>query len=54
MKKSLKDTLKGYGFIAPWLICFLLFTVYPVALSLYYSLTDFEILSQSSFVGLKN
>lgn len=54
MNKSLKDTLKGYGFIAPWLICFLMFTVYPVALSFYYSLTDFDILSEPTFVGLKN
>lgn len=54
MKKTWKDTLKGYGFIAPWLICFFIFTIYPVALSFYYSLTDFDILSKPNFLGLEN
>lgn len=54
MNRNLKRNLTGYGFLAPWLICFFLFTVYPVVLSLYYSLTDFDILSAPKFVGLQN
>lgn len=54
MSSTLKRNLTGYGFIAPWLICFIVFTIYPVILSLYYSFTDFDILSAPKYVGLEN
>ncbi|MDO5422647.1 MAG: sugar ABC transporter permease [Eubacteriales bacterium] len=54
MHKQRKNNLQGYLFISPWLICFLIFTLYPVCMSFYYSLTDFDILSAPNFVGLEN
>jgi multiple sugar transport system permease protein len=44
----------GLAFIAPWLIGFVVFTAYPVAASLYYSLTDYPILKPPRWVGLEN
>ena len=45
----------GYLFIAPFVIAFLIFGLYPVYNTLYLSLTDTTLMSgQSNFVGLKN
>ncbi len=41
-------------FIAPWVIGLLAFTVYPMFLSLYYSLTEYKVVSDPEFVGLGN
>ena len=49
-----KNNLAGYFFISPWLICFLIFTLFPVGMSLYYSFTNFDILSAPDFIGLEN
>ena len=44
----------GYLYVAPWLIGFLVLQLYPLLASLYYSFTDFTILNEPSFVGLRN
>ena len=45
----------GYLFIAPFIIGFLIFGLYPVYNTLYLSFTDTTLLSnESSFIGLKN
>ena len=44
----------GLGFVSPWLIGFCLFTAVPVALSLYYSLTDYSLLNRPVWVGVGN
>ena len=54
MRHRFRDNMAGYAFIAPWLFCFLFFALIPVLLSLYYSLTDYDILSTPSFVGFTN
>lgn len=41
-------------FIAPWVIGLLAFTVYPMFLSLYYSLTEYKVVSDPEFVGAQN
>jgi multiple sugar transport system permease protein len=41
-------------FMAPWIIGFSAFYVYPMAASLYFSFTHYDILSQPSWVGLAN
>lgn len=46
--------IAGYLFIAPWLIGFLGLTAYPMFLSLYYSLTDYTLLEEIKWVGLRN
>jgi len=44
----------GLLFISPWLIGFLLFTLYPLASSFYYSLTRYGLLNPPNFLGLRN
>lgn len=48
------DGWVGYLFIAPWIIGFLLLTVYPIFRSLYLSFTDYSLLSEPVWVGLRN
>jgi multiple sugar transport system permease protein len=44
----------GYIYGGPVLIAFVLFNLYPMALGLYLSFTDWDILRPPVFVGLKN
>lgn len=44
----------GLVYIAPWLIGFLLFQLYPFVASFCYSFTDYTLLNRSQFVGLEN
>ena len=44
----------GLLYIAPWLLGFLLFQLYPFIASFCYSFTDYTLLNQPQFVGLKN
>ncbi|MFC5447770.1 carbohydrate ABC transporter permease [Paenibacillus aestuarii] len=46
--------ITGHLFISPWLIGFLLLTLYPMVQSLYYSFTDYSLLEEASWVGLRN
>jgi multiple sugar transport system permease protein len=41
-------------FISPWILGFLVFTLWPVIYSGYLSLTDYDVLSDPEFVGLDN
>jgi multiple sugar transport system permease protein len=49
-----KNNLAGYIIISPWLICFFVFLLFPLLMSLYYSFTRFDLLSKPSFIGLEN
>ena len=49
-----REARQGYLFIAPWIIGFLAFIVYPMFASLYYSFTNYDLLSAPRFVGLEN
>lgn len=49
-----RDDLAGYGFLLPWLLGFLLLTLWPVAASFYLSLTDYSGLSAPNWVGVEN
>src|SRR5690349_7791553 len=51
VRYELKKFSKGMAFISPWLIGFLIFTLLPVALSLYYSFCDFTLLRRPVFRG---
>ena len=46
--------LAGWLFTAPATLGFLLFTVGPMLISLYYSFTSFDGITQPIFVGLAN
>lgn len=46
--------LAGYVFISPWLIGFLLLTLWPIAQSLYLSFTDYSLLEDPVWTGTSN
>lgn len=52
--KEMKKNKVAYFMIAPFLILFLTFTVFPVILSMVLSLTDFNMLQMPHFVGVSN
>jgi multiple sugar transport system permease protein len=50
-----KEEILGYIWISPWWLGFLAFTVYPMAASIWWSLTDFKsVMLPGKFVGLDN
>lgn len=53
-KREKKNTAQFFVFISPWLLGFLIFTLVPLIMSLYYSFTDWDVLTKESFVGLEN
>lgn len=53
-KKRRKQELIAYAFISPWLIGFLGFVIGPMIASLYFSFTDYDLLSSPNWVGLSN
>lgn len=55
MKSSTKEAIAAYGFLAPNLIGFLIFTSIPVLASLVLSFTKWDLLSGApTFVGMQN
>lgn len=54
LKKSQQDVLHGLAFISPWMVGFGFFTAYPLLSSLYYSLTNYNVIARPKFVGLNN
>ncbi len=54
MKLRENDHVTGYVFIAPFILGFLIFTMYPIIASLYYSFTDYSLLSSPRWIGLGN
>lgn len=49
-----RDVCTGLLWVSPWLIGGTLFLLVPMAMSLYYSLTDYPILKPPVFIGLDN
>lgn len=49
-----KETVSGYIFALPFIIGFIGFIVVPMAMSLYFSFCDYNILSPEKWIGLKN
>jgi multiple sugar transport system permease protein len=54
MRRSRRELLFGLLFASPWIIGFLVFTLYPMASSLYYSFTAYHITGPTQWVGLDN
>ena len=55
MTKGERQKLKtGLMFISPWIIGFLVFTLFPVGASLYYSFCDYDILTEPLWIGTLN
>lgn len=51
---AVKKYLPSYIMLAPWLLIFILFTLVPIAFSLFYSFTNYDMIGNSDFVGLDN
>jgi multiple sugar transport system permease protein len=49
-----RHLLLGLLFVSPWILGFLMWTVYPLASSFYYSLTRYDLLRDPVFLGFKN
>lgn len=49
-----RKLVRGLAFLSPWLLGFCLFTLVPLALSLYYSFTDFSLLQPPVWTGAHN
>lgn len=49
-----RDFWLGVAFVSPWLIGFLLFTLYPILASFYYSFCEYRVLSPPKWVGFRN
>jgi multiple sugar transport system permease protein len=49
-----RNVLLGVAWISPWIVGTVLFLLIPVAMSVYYSLTDYSLLDRPVFIGLKN
>ncbi|WP_338552134.1 sugar ABC transporter permease [Paenibacillus sp. KS-LC4] len=46
--------LAGYVFISPWLLGFLLLTLWPIAQSFYLSFTEYSLLEAPEWIGMDN
>lgn len=53
-QKKRKANILGYALISPWLLGFVVMFFIPMCISLYYSFTDYNLLSAPSFVGFDN
>ena len=49
-----RGDINGLLFALPWLIGFLLLSVYPLSMSLYYSFTEFNPVTDPVWIGLEN
>lgn len=52
--KFTREDRNGFLFALPWIVGFLLFSIYPLVMSLYYSFTEFNPITQPEWVGLQN
>jgi multiple sugar transport system permease protein len=53
-KSERREFWTAMVFIAPWIIGLLAFTLYPIAMSFYYSLTEYKVISDPEFIGIAN
>lgn len=51
---SRKDNIAGYLLLSPWLLGFIGMWLIPMVISIYYSLTNFNLLNEPQFIGLDN
>lgn len=53
-RNALADNVTGYLLLSPWLFGFFLMWLIPAAMSIYYSFTDYNLLSKPNWVGWDN
>jgi multiple sugar transport system permease protein len=54
--RAQENTFAGYLFASPWIVGFLIFVIVPMGFSLYWSFTDYRVISNepAQWVGLEN
>lgn len=55
--KSSRNFLKeniGFFYVLPWVLGFLIFTIFPIIVSIIIALSDWSIIGDAEFIGLKN
>lgn len=53
-KQARQEALTFYLLILPWLLGFIIFIAYPMLRSLYLSFTSYDLMSEPTWVGLRN
>ncbi|UCF27801.1 MAG: sugar ABC transporter permease, partial [Chloroflexota bacterium] len=55
-RKEQQNTFAGYLFASPWIVGFLIFVIVPLGFSLYWSFTDYRVVSNepANWVGFEN
>ncbi len=53
-KTEKRNQITGLAFISPWLIGFVLFALFPLVASLYYSMTNYDFIRDPQFIGMTN
>jgi len=53
-RRERRTLVTGLLFVSPWLLGFLIFQAYPIIMSLYYSLTEYNLFSPPEWVGMDN
>ena len=52
--RDMKRSIPLYIMIAPFMLLFFIFVVYPVLKAIWFSFTDYNVLEKANFVGLSN
>ena len=52
--RDMKRAIPLYIMIAPFMLLFFIFVVYPVLKAIWFSFTDYNVLEKANFVGLSN
>ena len=54
MSMKTKEAINGLLFVSPWVFGLLVFTLYPILSSLWYSLCEYQVTKPPVFIGLEN
>lgn len=54
MSRQLRDNLRAYLFVMPWLLFLLIFTAYPMLASFYFAMTRYTIVKPAEWIGMEN
>ena len=53
-KSERREFWMGMVFISPWVIGLITFTLYPIIMSLYFSFSEYRVISDPEFIGIAN
>jgi len=53
-KRGRREAILGFVFASPWIIGFLVFGLYPMVMSFYFSMCRYDVLRIPQFIGLGN